>query len=1001
MKILPLIASLFIAVTSYGQLKINEILVKQNGVAYDFEGDCSSIVELINTSASAVSGSTFYLSDNALNPMKWQLPNISIAPNQKLVVRLSGKNLTENELHTSFKLSQGEVLILSSASATLDSSPASEQYLNVSAARFPDGTGAFVYSLPSIGSANNNGLSTFPVEPAVNLQPGLHPAGTSISFSSNPLPVHYTISGAEVKSASPVASGNISLTDPNLRPNSYSEIPTNPGMNYPIADYTESRANNRGWIMPYGNVQKAYILRTRTFGANGINSEEKAYTYFTSLPDYNLPIISIITDSTGYFDDETGIYVYGDNPEGNYNQVGRLYERPATLQFFDAAGTFEKEIKLGTRIHGNGSRHAPQKVLRLYNRFDYDTTKLILPNGVETEVAILRGGGHRPDCIGRDYLATDFVSDMSMDHADPVLYAVYLNGEFWGVQDLRARMDADYFGERYGLDKDFVGVADHSYQVTDGYLADPAEFETLTLFAENNDLSIQENYDYLANRIDINLLMDLFCSQIFMGNADFPQTNVGFWKYQDPDGYSKWRHYFFDLDAAFGGSCDTVYKSFNALNYYMQETTTTWSKANRLLRNMLDNETFKAQFINRMADLLNTEFKSGVLQPQFTEYKTTIDGIRMDHLNRWRYPSIASTLVVRETEIPTLIKWNNLYTGFDHFFNERQRSVRNHFNGFFLIPDSVRVTLNVSDNKSGLIQINNLYIAKSLSGVNDLFPFPWTGQYFSGVSFPLTAVSKRGYKFDSWTGIPSASYALTINTTADTIIAANFVLDPNFIEPMINEVLSVNHYNHLDAFGQHEDWIEIYNKNPYPITLENYFLSDDISNPTKYRLKARNESVIPANGYQVFFASEERNRGPEHTNFKLSKNETLFLIAPDSTTISDEIDIPDLSEDESYGSYPNGSATRVIFAHPTPMANNNLSEIAELEAQQKTFVVYPNPNDGSIVYTSVQNDYKVYNMQGALILTEKNTKQLNLSNLRRGTYLVVNKEGSTQLLVIQ
>lgn len=1001
MKILSLVALLFVFGNGFSQLKINEILVKQNGVLFDADGDCASVVELINTAASAVNTGNFYLSDNGLMLQKWHLPSLSVAAGQKVLVFLSGKNLTGNVLHTSFKLSQGEQLFLSTASGMVDYSSVTEQYLNISASRYPDGNGPFLYSIPSLGAANNNGLSTLPAAATVSTPMGVLPAGTDLVFAANPLPVHYTVNGTEVKPGSPVYAGALSLTDPDLRPNAYSEIPTNPGMNFPIADYTESRANNRGWAEPYGEVSKVYILRTRVFGTNGVNSVEKAYTYFTETPAFNLPIISIITDSTGYFDDETGIYVYGNNPTGNYDQTGRLYERPATFQFFSASGVFEQEIRLGTRIHGNGSRHAPQKVLRLYNRFDYDTTQLYLPNGEKTEVAILRGGGHRPDCIGRDYLATDFVSDLPMDQADPALYAVYLNGEFWGIHDLRARLDAGYFGEHYGLDDDFVAVADHSYEISDGYLADPEALVDLTLFAENNDLSVQANYDYLADRIDMDLLTDLFCSQIFLGNADFPQTNIGFWKYQDASGDSKWRHYFFDLDAAFGGSCDTVYKSFNTLNYYLQENTSSWLKANRLIRNLLENETFKNKFINRMADLMNTEFRSDVLLPQFEEYKNDIASIRMDHVNRWRYPSMASTLADRIAEVPTLNKWNNLYTGFAYFFNERQRSVRNHFNGKFLIPDSVRVTLNVNENKSGLVKINNLYIAKSLSGVTDLAPFPWTGQYFSGIPFPLTAVSKRGYKFDHWTGNASTSYEISVATAVDTIIEANFVADPNFIEPMINEVLSTNHYSYQDAFGQHEDWIELYNKNPYPVTLENYFLTDDLNNLTKFRLKARNESVIPANGYQVFFASEERNRGPQHTNFKLSKNESVFLVAPDSVTIIDEIEIPELDADESYGSYPNGSQTRVVFAHPTPMANNNLTEVVEIQQLKKAFTVYPNPNDGTVVYTSVLNDYKIYNTLGALIQENKQTKELHLGNLSRGTYLVVNKEGSTQLLLVQ
>jgi hypothetical protein len=132
----------------------------------------------------------------------------------------------------------------------------------------------------------------------------------------------------------------------------------------------------------------------------------------------------------------------------------------------------------------------------------------------------------------------------------------------------------------------------------------------------------------------------------------------------------------------------------------------------------------------------------------------------------------------------------------------------------------------------------------------------------------------------------------------------------------------------------------------------------------------------------------------------LSAGETLYLYAPDSTTIIDEIDLPDLDVDFSIGSSPNGSTTRVVFDSPTPLNNNDLSEVLELEKIKKTFTVYPNPNDGSLVYTSISNDYSVYNMQGSLILKASNTNQLSIGGLQSGTYLVINKEGSTQLLVV-
>lgn len=90
-------------------LRINEFMMKNEAILYDEDGDCPDWVEIRNTSDKAVNLAGFGLSDSFGDPLKWTFPDITLDPDEYLLVLLSGKTkeYTENSpfLHADFKLS--------------------------------------------------------------------------------------------------------------------------------------------------------------------------------------------------------------------------------------------------------------------------------------------------------------------------------------------------------------------------------------------------------------------------------------------------------------------------------------------------------------------------------------------------------------------------------------------------------------------------------------------------------------------------------------------------------------------------------------------------------------------------------------------------------------------------------------------------------------------------------------------------------------------------------
>ena len=85
----------------------------------DNYGKYSDYIEIYNGYDYEINLKDYYLSDDNFNLKKWSFPDITIKPNDYLVVYATGKDSYEDGIvHTNFKLSQsGEVLTLSNKKA--------------------------------------------------------------------------------------------------------------------------------------------------------------------------------------------------------------------------------------------------------------------------------------------------------------------------------------------------------------------------------------------------------------------------------------------------------------------------------------------------------------------------------------------------------------------------------------------------------------------------------------------------------------------------------------------------------------------------------------------------------------------------------------------------------------------------------------------------------------------------------------------------------------------
>jgi len=145
------------------------------------------------------------------------------------------------------------------------------------------------------------------------------------------------------------------------------------------------------------------------------------------------------------------------------------------------------------------------------------------------------------------------------------------------------------------------------------------------------------------------------------------------------------------------------------------------------------------------------------------------------------------------------------------------------------------------------------------------------------------------------------------------------------VRVMINEVLASNAGGARDPQNQREDWIELHNAGRSAVDVGGYFLTDDLSRPTKWQIPVGDPSAttIPVGGYLLIWADGDVDASGLHAGFRLSaEGETVALFASDGMQMLDLLTFGVQQTDVSWGRYPDGSSHLQAMAPPTPGAAN-------------------------------------------------------------------------------
>ena len=844
---------------SFSQVLINEVQSSNNVTINDFNGDSPDWVELYNNSTSNFNAQGHYLSDDASDLTKWQIPAATMAAQGHLILFASGKDTVitaTNEIHTNFKIkASGESIFLTSPDGftVIDSVSAISIPTDQSYGRDTDGSANWIFfNYPTPNSTNGAGANPNIYAPGFSHTAGLYTTGFDLSLTKgDPSDVIlYTTNGDDPKTSGQVYSSPISIYDRTSEPNGISTVKTT---------IPNGLVGINSWHMPNGQVFKANVIRA--VAINGTDTSNVITSSYFIEPGifsrYNVPILSIATDSVNLFGNQKGIYVPGDLFDGtdyqssNYFQRGSDWERPIHLEVFESDSNYKRVIaqNCGVRVAGFFSRTMNVKSLRLYARSEYGKSRIKYPFFKQNDedhfkrLTIRTSGNDAHNTLFRDLFANMiyFHNRDKFDIMEGRQGVLFINGEFWGVHNLRRRFDKNYLENKYGLDENEIDLIEVKDGADEG---DEVKWDEMIDFITTADMTLDASYEKFTEYVDLQNFADILSLEIFISNGDWPQNNNKYWRKRtafDPtapyghDGRFRWMFYDSDLSlgkASYNVGYNMLQKVLNNNGYSTEVFRYTIGEFRATGNSEPGNEKIRHYFLQRFCDQLNSSFLDHRLLPINDSLQMVISPIISEHTKRHKIP-------------PTVSHWNTFRNVITTFIESRQDTVYKHLLDRFGLGDTSYVHLDVSDINHGKVKVNTIVINDQLPGVSSSI-YPWSGRYFHNVPTQLVAIPEPGYVFKHWLETGVTDDTLLFNLGGDTTLTAVFEYDSTYINPdaawdLAQGAYELKEWNNTTATGTHPPFMKFVQSR-----VVDPVLADDMIDP--YTLPYNNTSRSRING---------------------------------------------------------------------------------------------------------------------------------------------------------
>lgn len=703
---------LFTIKTTTAQVVINEYSCSNINGPTDAFGQREDWVELYNMGSAAVNLAGYYLSDNDNNPQKWQIPSGSIAAGGYLMVYCSGRGVVSgNELHPSFNLAQtsNEWFILTSpAGVTVDFVELTQMTKqNHSIGRQTNGATTWkLFLTPTPGASNTGGINFYTPTPAFSVAPGFYPGtqNVTITCSDPTATIRYTTDGSDPTTTSMLYSAPVSIT-------------------------------------------ATKVLRAKAFSTNQ-PSFTLSGTYFINV-NHTVPVISVAGAGSnsvatllngngsiqpqGFFELWEADKSFVDNGEGEFNKHGNDSWAYGQRGFdFIMRDEFGYNHEIDHQIFPNKARHHFQR--------------LILKAAANDNYSFETGGAHIRDAFVARLSQN---AKLKLDERTWRPCVIYVNGQYWGVYEIREKADDHDFTKYYdNQDKyhlQYLKTWGSTWEEYGTPNALPA-WNNLRTYINSNNMGVAANFHYVDSLLNWESLVDYFVLNSYVVTQDWLNWNTAWWRGTDPNGDKKrWRYTLWDMDATFGHYINYTGipdPSANADPCNVENLPNPGGQGHTAILQKLINEnpTVKQYYISRYIDLVNTHFSCTYMNNLLDSMINQIAPEMPQQCARWG---------------GTVAGWQANVQALKNFINQRCTALNQGMTNCYQVTGPNAIVVTVSPANSGEVKVNSVWAPT----------YPWNANYFGGIQTNLIARPLTGYVFSHW---EYTANTLTAAATQDT-----------------------------------------------------------------------------------------------------------------------------------------------------------------------------------------------------------------------------------------
>ena len=560
-----------------GPLIINEVMTGNRWDLFTDGVGNNDYVELKNISDREIELSDYYLSDDGDNLRLRRLPERKLSPGGITLI-LCAQPGSGPYPCTGFGLnSVNEQLYLSDDEGLRDWVSLKNIPVNCSYGRIEGENGFYYMDAPSPGADNRYGERRISSAPVSLTPDGIYNDTDSVSVElSGEGKIYFTTDGS-----------------------------------LPDTDSTE-------YTGPV-NIGESCVIRAVQIQEGALPSRPLTLSFIIN-ENHSLPVVSLVSDSPALL---RHLYIPGNKER----------EIPGNISYYGEDGSFS--IGCGICLTGHDSIRLPKKSFALNFRgsFGEDVLDYDVFGTGHTEYCslALRAGQDNHRLIFRQEIWQDLCWEMTdeVPNQHSKFCILYLNGEYFGIYCLKERLDSKWYaglsGGRNVESVNLQGMKNDSFR------------EEVFDFCRENDMSDEDCYQELCSRVDMDSFTDWLIVQGVCGNMDLFQ-NVRFMR---ADG-GKWQPVLFDLDHSmindyvqmtekhrFDGIEHQQFAAFFGNTYWPSSAMT------RILKSLLQSDSFTDKFLSRYADVSGTVLSNDSILERISFYEELLSPEVERDWTRW------------------------------------------------------------------------------------------------------------------------------------------------------------------------------------------------------------------------------------------------------------------------------------------------------------------------------------------------------------------------------